>query len=85
MDGSVSIGDVIVCRVNGTSDLYVIGTVAAGKVGELSLAGVTTVVGRTRAIEHGYRDRTPDDRVWLFDGTVPGYIKATAPRRLLYL
>ena len=85
MRGSISIGDVIVCRVNGTSDLYVIGTVAAGKVGGLSLSAVTTMVGQARAIEYGYRERTADDRVWLFDGAAPGYVETTAPRSLLYL
>jgi hypothetical protein len=85
MDGSVSVGDVIVCRVNGTSDLYVIGTVAGGKVGEFSLAAVTTAVGLARALAQGYRDRTPDERVWLFDGAASGYVKTVAPRSLLYL
>jgi hypothetical protein len=84
MDRSISVGDVIVCRVNGTSDLYVIGTVAAGTVGELSLAGVTTMVGLAPAIKHGYRDRTPHERVWLFDGAAPGYVKTRAPRSQLY-
>lgn len=84
MDGSIGVGDAIVCRVNGTSDLYVIGTVAGGSVGEFLLAAVTTMVGMARAVEHGYRDRTPDQRVWLFDGTAAGYVKTTAPRRQLY-
>ena len=34
MNGTVRAGDVIVCRVNGTKDLYVIGNAAAGTVGE---------------------------------------------------
>ena len=84
MDGSINVGDVIVCRVNGTSDLYVIGRVAAGKVGEFSLAAVSTMVGMARAVAHGYRDRTPEERVWLFDGAASGYVKTTAPRSLLY-
>ncbi len=84
MDGSISVGDVIVCRVNGTSDLYVVGTVATGKVGELSLAAVTTMLGLSRAIAHGYRGRKPDERVWLFDGASPGYVKTRAPRSQLY-
>lgn len=84
MDGSVGIGDAIVCRVNGTSDFYVIGIVTAGRVGELSLSDVTTIVGLTPAIERGYRSRTPDQRVWLFDGAAPGYVKTTAPRAQLY-
>jgi hypothetical protein len=84
MDGSISLGDVIVCRVNGTSELYVVGTVAAGTVGDLSLSAVTTMVGLARAIAHGYHGRTPDERVWLFDGTASAYVKTTAPRSLLY-
>ena len=84
MDGFISVGDVIVCRVNGTSELYVIGTVGAGHVGELSLAGVTTIVGLPQAITRGYRDRTPDGRVWLFDGAASGYVKTRAPRSQLY-
>ena len=84
MHGCVRAGDVVVCRVNGTSDLYVIGTVTKGTVGELSLSGVTTRVGRVQAIEHGYRDRTPEERVWLFDGAASGYVKTSAPRGQLY-
>ena len=84
MDGPIRPGDVVVCRVNGTSELYVIGTAAAGTVGELSLSGVTTIVGLAAAIEHGYRNRTPDERVWLFDGSAPGYVKTIAPRGQLY-
>ena len=84
MDESISVGDVIVCRVNGTSDLYVIGTVVGGTVGGLSLSAVSTMVGLARAIAQGHQDRTPDERVWLFDGTASGYIETTAPRSLLY-
>jgi hypothetical protein len=84
MDGSIRAGDVVVCRVNGTLDLYVIGTVAMGTVGELSLAGVTTIVGRVQAIERGYRGRTPEERVWLFDGAASGYVRTSAPRGQLY-
>jgi hypothetical protein len=84
MDGSIRHGDVVVCRVNGTSELYVIGTVATGTVGELSLSGVTTIVGLAEAIERGYRNRTPDERVWLFDGSASGYVKTSAPRSQLY-
>jgi hypothetical protein len=84
MDGSISVGDVVVCRVNATSNLYVIGTVAAGNIGDLSLVGVTTKVGLTHAIAYGYRHRTPDESVWLFDGAASGYVKTVAPRSLLY-
>jgi hypothetical protein len=85
MDRSISVGDVVVCRVNGTLELYVIGTVAAGTVGELSLCAVTTMVGLARAIARGYQDRTPNERVWLFDETASGCIETTAPRSLLYV
>lgn len=84
MDGSISVGDVVVCRVNGTSNLYVIGTVAAGNIGDLSLVGVTTMVGRSQAITYGYQNRTPAECVWLFDGAASGYVKTVAPRSLLY-
>ena len=84
MDGSIQPGDVVVCRVNGTSDLYVVGTVAAGTVGDLSLSGVTTVVGLALAIERGYRNRTPEERVWLLDGAASGYVNTSAPRGQLY-
>lgn len=85
MDEPVRVGDVVVSRVNGTSDLYVIGRVAAGTVGELSLSAVTTMVGLAPAIAQGYRDRTPDERVWLFDGPLADYVTTTAPRSLFYL
>ena len=84
MDGSIRAGDVVVCRVHGTKDLYVIGTVATGTVGELSLSGVATIAGLAQAIEHGYRDRTPDERVWLLDGAASGYVNTSAPRGQLY-
>ena len=84
MDGSIRPGDVVVCRVNGTKDLYVVGTVATGTVGDLSLSGTTTMVGLARAIERGYRDRTPAERVWLLDGAASGYVNTSAPRGQLY-
>ena len=84
MDGSIRVGDVVVSRVNGTSDLYVIGTVAKGIVGEFSLSDVTTMVGRVPALARGYRGRTPVERVWLFDGAASGYVKTSAPRGQLY-
>lgn len=84
MSGTIRAGDVVVCRVNGTKDLYVIGSVAAGTVGELSLSGVTTIVGLNQAIERGYRDRTPDERVWLLDGAALAYVNTSAPRGQLY-
>lgn len=53
MEGSIRAGDVVVCRVQGTKDLYAIGTVATVAVGDLSLSGVTTIAGLARAIERG--------------------------------
>lgn len=84
MDGSIHAGDVVVCRVQGTRDLYAIGTVATGAVGDLSLSAVTTIAGLAQAIERGYRDRTPDERVWLLDGAASGYVHTSAPRGQLY-
>ena len=79
MDGQILANDVIVCRVNGTSDFYVIGTVLAGAVGALSLHGVSTVVGRDPALRRGYDQRLQDQRVWLFDGAAPAYVKTSPP------
>jgi hypothetical protein len=84
MPHTIRAGDVVLCRVNGTCDLYVIGTVARGTVGDLSLSAVTTTVGLGPALEHGYRNRTPDERVWLLDGAAPGYVNTYAPRDQLY-
>jgi hypothetical protein len=79
MDGEIRAGDVIVCRVNGTSDFYVVGTVLSGKVGELSLRGVSTVVGHNPALRRGYHERMHDQRVWLFDGAAPAYVRTSLP------
>lgn len=78
-DGEVRGGDVIVCRVNGTTDLYVVGTVVSGEVGEFSLRGVSTTIGRNVALVRAYRDRLDVQRVWLFDGAASGYVKTSAP------
>lgn len=84
MDLSIRAGDLVVCRVNGTKDLYVIGTVATGTVGELSLSGVATIVGLAPAIQRAYRNRTPEERVWLLDGAGSSYVNTSAPRGQLY-
>jgi hypothetical protein len=76
MDGSVVSGDVIVCRVNGTADVYVIGTVVSGTVGELSLRRMSTMVGRDLALRRGY-DEVRERHVWLFDGAAAGYVKTS--------
>ena len=67
-----------------TKDLYVIGTVATGTVGEFSLSKVTTTAGLAPAIERGYRNRTPDERVWLFDGAASGHVSTSAPLNQRY-
>jgi len=79
LDGTIRGGDVIVCRVNGTSDVYVVGTVVSGKVGELSLRGVSTTVGQDAALGRAYRGRVLEERVWLFDGAASGYVKTSVP------
>ena len=84
MDKSISVGDVVVCRGNGTSDLYVVGTVAAGTISGLSRSAVATKVGLARAIAPGYQERRPDEGVWLFEATPSGYDETTSPRGLLY-
>jgi hypothetical protein len=84
MDELIRVGDVVVCPVAGTSDLYVIGTVTGGKVGELSLTAVTTIVGLDRAVERGYRSRKPEERVWLLAASAPGFVQTRAPRGQLY-
>jgi hypothetical protein len=70
---------VIVCRVNGTSDFYVIGTVVSGEVGELSLRGVSTTVGQVAALGRAYDDRVHDQCVWLFNGAASAYVKTSVP------
>jgi hypothetical protein len=77
MDGSVVAGDVIVCRVNGTADVYVIGTVVSGTVGELSLCRMSTMVGRELALRRGYDDQVREQQVWLFDGAAAGFVKTS--------
>jgi len=79
MDGKIRGGDVIVCRVNGTSDFYVVGTVVSGCVGELSLCGVSTTVGQDAALERAYTGRLHEQRVWLFDGAASAYVKTSPP------
>ena len=62
-DGAICEGDVIVCRVNGTTDFYVVGTVVSGEVGEFSLRGVSTTIGRDVALVRAYHDRLDVQRV----------------------
>ena len=79
MDRTIRGGDLIVCRVNGTLDVYVVGTVVSGKVGALSLRDVSTMVGQRRALWHAYEHRIHDGRVWLFDGAAAAYVETVPP------
>jgi hypothetical protein len=79
VDGKICEGDVIVCRVNGTSDLYVVATVSSGRLGELSVRGVSTTIGQGTALGRAYDERSHDQRVWLFDGAASGYVKTAVP------
>jgi hypothetical protein len=79
MDRTIRTDDVVVCRVNGTQEFYVVGTVLSGKVGELRLRGVSTMGGRQVALRHAYDGRMPDCRVWLFDGAAAAYVETNAP------
>ena len=80
IDGGIRPGDTIVCRVNGTADFYVVATVVSGQVGELSLRGAATIVGRDSAIRRAHRELTRGSRVWLFDGAAAAYVEAPEPR-----
>lgn len=77
IDRKIRTGDVIVCRVNGTADFYVVGTVVSGEVGELSLRAVVTIFGRDSALRHAYRERMQHSRVWLFDGAAAAYVETS--------
>ena len=79
MDRTIRAGDGIVCRVNGTFEHYVIGTVVAGKAGGLSLRAVSTMVGQDSAVRQAYQQRLHDSRVWLFGGAAAADLEAAAP------
>ena len=79
MDRTIRAGDGIVCRVNGTFEHYIIGTVVSGKAGALLLRAVSTMVGQHSAVRHAYQQRTRDSRVWLFGGAAAAYLEAAAP------
>jgi hypothetical protein len=83
IDRKIRAGDVIVCRVNGTSDFYVVGAVVSGEVGGLSLRAVVTIVGRDSALRHAYRERMQNYRVWLFDGAAAAYVETAEPLETL--
>ena len=79
MDRTIRAGDGIVCRVNGTFEHYIIGTVVSGKAGALLLRAVSTMVGQHSAVRHAYQQRMHDSRVWLFGGAAGAYLEAAAP------
>jgi hypothetical protein len=79
MDGQIRPGDVVVSRVNGTRDLYVIGIVVSGTAGQLMLRDAVTTHGREPAIGRAYTERQDDHRVWLFDGSATAYVKTLDP------
>jgi len=79
MDGPVRTGDIVVCRVNGTHEFYLIGTVVSGVVGDLKLRSISTAEGRTTALRRAYEERREPRNVWLFDGAAAAYVKASMP------
>lgn len=80
MDGQIRPGDLVVSRVNGTRNSYVIGTVVSGTAGELMLRDASTTNGRELAIERAYAGREGDHCVWLFDGSAAAYVRTPDPR-----
>ena len=82
MAEQIQAGDVVISRVNGTRDAYVVGTVASGMAGHVMLRDTLTTNGREAAIERGYTERQDDHRVWLFDGSAAAYVSAPDPKRL---
>jgi len=78
MDGQIQAGDVIVSRVNGTSDFYLIATVLSA-LEDLTLRCVAMVTGLDAAILRGYEQRKDDQQVWLFGGSAAAYVKAHPP------
>lgn len=78
MDGAIQAGDVVVSRVNGTFDLYIVATVVSA-ADDLILRGIRTAKGRDDAIKRGYDQRTDERRVWLFDGSAAAYVKTQMP------
>ena len=66
-------------RAGSWSSLAFVGTVVSGEVGDLSLRGMSTTIGRHVALDRAYRDRLDPQQVWLFDGAASGYVKTSAP------
>jgi hypothetical protein len=79
MDGQIHAGDIVVSRVNGTHDFYVIATVVSGAAGQLMLRDALTTSGRETALGRGYAQKQDDGRVWLFDGSAAAYVRTADP------
>lgn len=79
MDGPIRTGDVVVSRINGTRDFYIIGTVESVEQ-DMSLHSVFTAKGQSAAITEGYDKRSDGAHVWLFAGSAAAYVKARPPQ-----
>ena len=82
MDGEIQAGDVVVSRVNGTVDLYVIATVQSA-VDDLTLHSVSTMKGQEAAIICAHEQRPSDQDVWFFGGSAAAYVKARLPKGVI--
>ena len=78
-DRTIRAGDVIVSRVNGTFEFYVIATVVSGRVGDLTLTAMSTMAGKESALRQAHEVRGADRHVWLFDGGASAYVETVAP------
>jgi len=83
MEGAIHAGDVVVSRVNGTRDLYIVATVSSAPRGDLTLNSVSTMKGRDAALLRGHTQRKDDQTVWLFGGSATAYVKAPAVGELM--
>jgi hypothetical protein len=83
MDGEIQAGDVVVSRVNGTLDLYIIATVSSAPRWDLTLNNVSTMHGRDAALLRGHQQRKDDQNVWLFGGSATAYVKAPTTGELM--
>ena len=78
MDGEIHAGDVVVSRVNGTADLYVIATVSSAAA-DLALQGVMAIKGQEAAVIRAHEQLASTHSVWLFGGSAAAYVKARPP------
>jgi len=69
-------GDVVVSRVNGTRDVYVIGTVEFRNARQLVLRDPLATSGRASAIGRAHIVRQDDRRVWLSTARRAAYVSA---------